>query len=112
MARKPTGYGPGRPRKGEIRPPSPTAVSAKKSRDKKIAADPEGARKIQAERYRKWYYSDVEHARRIGRNAYRRKVAWANATHLKINDIKTPLFVEEDKIGGRCYFVKNTFIHD
>jgi hypothetical protein len=77
-AYKPTGFPRGRPRKGEIRPPTPGGIRAAAYRVKRLAEDPEYAEKL-AEAQRKWYWNNHERVLKQKRDYLHRKNTWAAA---------------------------------
>ena len=77
MAYVKTGYKRGRPRKGEMRPLTPARIKRLDWYEKNHN-DPEFRKKRAAEQ-RKWYNNNVARARKLGREYYKRKVAWNKA---------------------------------
>lgn len=72
---KPTGYPRGRPRKGEIRPPSPNAIYCANYRKARLAQEPDWKKhlaKLQAD----WRVANLERSRAQKRACYARKKAW------------------------------------
>jgi hypothetical protein len=68
-----TGYQRGRPRIGEVRPPSPAAIKRKEWLTKKLRENPE-YRLVLAERQRRWRERNLERSRAIFRRSQRRTV--------------------------------------
>lgn len=75
---KKTGYPRGRPRKGEIRPPSPNAIACANYRARRLAVEPEW-REVLNEYQSKWRASNLDRSRAQKRAANLRKKAWDNS---------------------------------
>ncbi len=67
-----TGYSRGRPRTGEIRPPSKNAISFTNFVKNKVARDP-SYKAVLAKRQSDWRARNLERSNEISRAAYRRK---------------------------------------
>jgi hypothetical protein len=61
MSYEPTGYQPGRPRYGEVRPDSDRKYAARERARERRATDPEYAERCRAA-YRRWYYNNPARA--------------------------------------------------
>jgi len=72
-----TGYKPGRPRKGEMRPLTP-ARRYRLDWYEKNSKDPEFLEK-RAAAQRAWYWNNVKRARALKRDYAKRKKAWEKA---------------------------------
>lgn len=75
MSYQPTGYKPGRPRKGEIRPPSPNAIAVAEYRKRRHERDPEWSTKL-AEYQANWVANNQDRSREIARDSNRRRKSW------------------------------------
>lgn len=80
-----TGYKPGRPRKGEVRPLSPNAEKMRKYRARRLERDPEWRIELAAKQ-RAWYHKNHERAIEIQRGVAQRAKAWKQAHHLRHGD--------------------------
>lgn len=76
MTYVPTGYKPGRPRKGEVRPASPNAIAMAEYRARRKLRDPTWLAKLAADQ-RRWYHANLERGREISRGVALRKKRWA-----------------------------------
>lgn len=65
MAYKPTGYPPGRPRKGEVRPDTPKKAAARAYYERNKSDEEFLERRREA--VREWYWRDPEHALALSR---------------------------------------------
>jgi hypothetical protein len=74
-----SGFPPGRPRKGEVRPPSIGAISQAKYR----ADNPVLSAERNLEAQTKWRESNLERARAQKRAAYKRKKSWSTLISLE-----------------------------
>ena len=77
MSYQPTGYPRGRPRKGEIRPPSPNAINIAKYRKRRHERDPEW-KAVLAAQQAEWKANNSERSKEISRNTKIRAKSWAN----------------------------------
>lgn len=76
MAYVPTGFPRGRPRKGEIRPPTPGGVQQAKWRERQLALNPEEYRAQQAMYQQLWHLANPG-AKAKSQKAYeQREVHW------------------------------------
>ena len=78
MSHKKTGFPLGRPRKGEIRPPTPGGIYQAALRAKRKAEDPEYY-VIQADYQRLWVLANHEARKKQSRAYYARKKLWDKA---------------------------------
>lgn len=72
---KPTGYRPGRPRKGEIRPVSPGAVVQHEYRAQRILNDPDYLA-LCAVKAAIWRENNLDRAKEINRGTHHRAKSW------------------------------------
>lgn len=76
-AYKPTGYPKGRPRKGEIRPPTPGGLKQRRFRESQVKKlGREAFNKLRADYQRRWRDDHLERAWEISRSSYLRRRAW------------------------------------
>ena len=83
MSYKPTGYKPGRPRMGEMRPSNPNAEACKRYYHDRCDRDPFYKAQL-AEKALNWRNENPERAREIERGVARRKREWDKAIAAEI----------------------------
>jgi hypothetical protein len=87
----PTGYGRGRPRKGEVRPPTAGGIAQAQLKKKRLTEDFEYWRAYYNEQQADWAARNPERAKQISTASSRRALGWKKL----INAVKVDMAITE-----------------